>query len=113
MNTHDNIMKEIHTTLFELGFNPSISGFYYLSLALELLIKDETYLTALTKRLYPDIAKYYNKANCTIERCIRTLVDDWEYSERSSAVLTTFNRPHYTNREIIAALHKYLILYIL
>ena len=38
------------------------------------MIREEAYLLALTKRLYPDIARYYQTTREAVERSIRTLI---------------------------------------
>lgn len=57
--------------LINMGITPDKLGFEYLRYAILLVAKDTSYLQAITKRLYPDIAKEYKVKSRDIERCIR------------------------------------------
>lgn len=47
---------QVTNLLFDLGISPHLRGFKCLRAALLLIVEDSTYLNALTKRLYPDVA---------------------------------------------------------
>ena len=57
--------------LINMGITPDKLGFEYLRYAITLVANDSSYLQAITKRLYPDIAKYFGVKSRDIERCIR------------------------------------------
>lgn len=62
--------------LLSVGIRPNIKGFKFLTKAIELVIKDETYLDSITKRLYPDVAKYFiGESASKVERAIRHSID--------------------------------------
>ena len=56
------------------SIRPSLKGFDYLTEAILLLNKDSSYKQAITKRLYPDIAKIYNDTWSKVERAMRHAV---------------------------------------
>ena len=51
--------REAGKLLLSLGGTPNYYGFRYTVYGVALVIREEAYLLALTKRLYPDIARYY------------------------------------------------------
>ena len=61
---------KIAEILKDLGV-PATSGYFYLKYAVELMKEDITLSKAITKRLYPMIAKKFNTTNSAAERCIR------------------------------------------
>ena len=64
--------------LERIGISPAYTGFHYLKSAIFLALSDDTYLKALTKRLYPDVAKRYNTDWHRTERCMRyAIVKGW------------------------------------
>ena len=68
-------MKEVCLLLHRLGFRCTYKGFRYLCYAIELAMADETYLTRLTKGLYPDIAAHFHTTGSAVERSMRTLIE--------------------------------------
>ena len=50
---------------------PSLKGFDYLAEAILLINEDPSYKQAVTKRLYPDIAKIYHDTWSNVERAMR------------------------------------------
>ncbi len=61
--------------LINMGITPDKLGFEYLRYAIILVAKDPSYLQAVTKRLYPDVATHYGVKSRDIERCIRFVIE--------------------------------------
>ena len=102
-----NISKLIRS----LGIRSTLKGYRYLKYGLELCMRDEDYLLAVYKELYPDIAEYFGTTQDGVEHCIRTAVCScWYKGNRSllykiagSELLQT---P--TTSELIDILYHYL-----
>ena len=113
------IKKEISTInelLGELGVPSNIKGFAFIKYALSLIEEKRVdyYCTAITKVLYPEIAKKFNTTSSRVERAIRHAIDiAWlrgnlelqKYLFRWS-IDPEKGRP--TNAEFIATLGYYL-----
>lgn len=83
MYTHD-----IDYVIRTLGVGATYRGYRYLSYGIELCLTDEEYLLAISKQLYPEIARKYKTTVGSVERDIRTdyksLLGKWL---RSASVL--------------------------
>lgn len=80
----DTILRPIGTTtlreatrfvLLGIGVDPSIKGYNYLRTAIELVYNKRDYLDAVTKELYPSIAKEYGSTPRNVERSIRHAIE--------------------------------------
>ncbi len=74
-NTSDNLQLVITNMLHELGIPAHIRGYIYLRNALMMAVDDMEVLNAVTKQLYPDIAKKYNTTPSRVERAIRHAIE--------------------------------------
>lgn len=74
---------EIQKLLREIGINNTYLGYYYVTYAIQLVIKDETKLILISKWLYPDVAlKFHTSVSC-VERNIRTIIQTiWEHGNK-------------------------------
>lgn len=70
-NTEIDIKKRLFILLSMLGIPSNISGYDYIKEALIICIENNYKLPAISKVLYPKIAKKYKKNSSQIERCIR------------------------------------------
>ena len=61
--------------LLSKGVKPELKGFDYMVDAINLCIKDKSYLRGLTTRLYPEIAKINNDVVHKVERALRHVID--------------------------------------
>lgn len=68
-------MNRTELTLHRLGFRSTYKGFRYLCHAIDLALEDDTYLTRLTKGLYPAVARRCGASSPAVERSLRTLID--------------------------------------
>ena len=63
MYTHD-----IDYVIRTLGVGATYRGYRYLSYGIELCLTDEEYLLAISKQLYPEIARKYKTTVGSVER---------------------------------------------
>lgn len=77
-------MNRTELLLHRLGFRRTYKGFRYLCHAVELALEDDSYLTRLTKGLYPAVAERFSTNEQAIEHALRTAVHDfWMRGNRS------------------------------
>lgn len=106
----------IERMLRRLGVPAQIKGYGYLVEAISLMYDDDTYKRAITKRLYPDIAKKNNTTASRVERNIRHAVEigmdrgDYEYFAEIFSCTCSADRGKPTNSEFIACLSRELAL---
>lgn len=72
--------KLIQNTLLMLGIAPHFRGFPYLEKAFALLLENDFYLYAVSKRLYPDVAACFGTTGSWVERAIRHAKEEAEWS---------------------------------
>ena len=71
----------IHVTqmIHEIGVPAHIKGYLYLRTAIIMAVENMDILNAVTKQLYPDIAKEYGTTDTRVERAIRHAIEvAWE-----------------------------------
>ncbi|MEJ6950120.1 sporulation transcription factor Spo0A, partial [Natronospora cellulosivora (SeqCode)] len=74
-----NLNVRISEVMHHLGVPAHIKGYIYLREAIELVINDIEYLGAVTKELYPSVAKKYNTTSSRVERAIRHAIEvSWD-----------------------------------
>lgn len=66
---------EVSKLLMDLGVYPECKGYGYIITAMNLIKDDKSYLSSITKKLYPGIANIRNVKPSNVERCIRTEVN--------------------------------------
>lgn len=66
---------EITNIIHEIGVPAHIKGYMYLREAISMVINDVELLSAVTKELYPSIAKKYNTTASRVERAIRHAIE--------------------------------------
>ncbi len=69
------LYSEICDTLFLLGVPAHLNGYAYLISAITRVVSDRGYLSAITKRLYPEVGREFSKPPQIIERSIRNAVE--------------------------------------
>lgn len=70
--------QTIHETLLHLGVPANLLGYEALTIAIELTIRDPSYMyMGITKRLYPEVAKRisYNATASSVERAMRHAIE--------------------------------------
>ncbi|NLK93627.1 MAG: sporulation transcription factor Spo0A [Clostridiales bacterium] len=66
---------EIISIIHEIGVPAHIKGYMYLREAITMVVNDMELLSAVTKELYPSIAKKYNTTASRVERAIRHAIE--------------------------------------
>ena len=66
---------EITNIIHEIGVPAHIKGYMYLREAITMVVNDMELLSAVTKELYPSIAKKYNTTASRVERTIRHAIE--------------------------------------
>lgn len=104
--------KRITKLLHDIGITPNLKGFRYLRSAVTMVLEDEGVIEAVTKIIYPEIAKEYKTTPVRAERAIRHAVETaWE-RDNGNNIKTVFNLPistkRPTNSEFIGLASEYL-----
>ncbi len=68
------LKSDISNILFSLGIMPNYRGYQYTLYSVMYAIKDPYSLTAVTKCLYPEVAKVFKASWESVERSIRTTI---------------------------------------
>ena len=66
---------EITSIIHEIGVPAHIKGYMYLREAITMVVNDMELLSAVTKELYPSIAKQFNTTASRVERAIRHAIE--------------------------------------
>ena len=74
-NAAIDLETEITNIIHEIGVPAHIKGYMYLREAITLVVNDIELLSAVTKELYPAIAKKYNTTASRVERAIRHAIE--------------------------------------
>jgi len=105
-----NISVEVTSMMHQLGIPAHVKGYQYIRDAILMVIDDVSLLGAVTKELYPAIAKKYNTAPSRVERGIRHAIElAWERGhmetlKRIFGYSMNIERQKPTNSEFIALL---------
>lgn len=67
--------SEITNIIHEIGVPAHIKGYMYLREAISMVVNNVELLSAVTKELYPSIAKKYNTTSSRVERAIRHAIE--------------------------------------
>lgn len=73
--TNHNLEAEITNIIHEIGVPAHIKGYLYLREAIFMVVNDIELLSAVTKELYPSIAKKFNTTSSRVERAIRHAIE--------------------------------------
>lgn len=106
--------KDIYLLMQDLGIPANLKGYEYLRHAIKFVYEDPSYIHAMTKRLYPDIANHLDTTAKRVERAIRHAVDyivtkgDMDILEHYFGNIPSNKRGCYSNSVVIATLAEYL-----
>ncbi|MBR4865844.1 MAG: sporulation transcription factor Spo0A [Clostridia bacterium] len=103
-----NLTVRITAILHEVGVPAHIKGYHYIRDAIIMTVENGEYINAITKLLYPDIAKKHKTTPSRVERAIRHAIEvAWDRGNLDTlqsmfgyTVSTTIGKP--TNSEFIA-----------
>lgn len=74
-----NLVSEVTTMMHQIGIPAHVKGYQYIREAILLVVEDVSLLGAVTKELYPSIAKKFDTAPSRVERGIRHVIElAWE-----------------------------------
>lgn len=105
MNALDAIITKV---MLQLGFSPSMNGFYFLRDAVKLALNEPSSLTLITKLIYAPLAKSYKTTSSNIEKSIRTAsaaVWNNNFPPKNAVILNNvyyYSEHKPENRELIA-----------
>lgn len=111
VTTDNNV--ELEQTIMEflrkMGMPANVKGYNYSLRAIQFCVVDPSYVDELTKRLYVDVAAYYNTTPSRVERAIRHAVEkvfdrgDIEYIYEVFGNTLNVKKGKLTNGEFLAA----------
>ena len=80
-----NLVSEVTTLMHQIGIPAHVKGYQYIRDAILMVVEDISLLGAVTKELYPGIAKKYDTASSRVERGIRHAIQlAWERGNKDS-----------------------------
>ena len=74
-NNNNSLEVKITNIIHEIGVPAHIKGYLYLREAITMVVGDMELLSAVTKELYPNIAKTFNTTPSRVERAIRHAIE--------------------------------------
>lgn len=102
------ILRQTTCHMIRLGFQARQQGYRYLREAVLIAYQEPETLTAVTKCLYPEVAKRYNTTDKHVERAIRNAIETAWNGKESEPFKTLFEKSYKnittrpTNKEVIA-----------
>ena len=105
-----NLVAEVTSMMHQIGIPAHVKGYQYIREAILMVVEDVSLLGAVTKELYPDIAKKYDSASSRVERGIRHAIElAWRRGQtdtlkRIFGYSMNIERQKPTNSEFIALL---------
>ncbi len=66
---------QVTSVIHQIGVPAHIKGYQYIRSAIIMVINDSTVINAVTKVLYPSVAKQYNTTSSRVERAIRHAIE--------------------------------------
>jgi len=109
-DTNDSMEAQVTQMIHQIGVPAHIKGYQYLRYAIMLAVDNDDMINAVTKILYPTVAKKYQTTSSRVERAIRHAIEvAWDRGDIE--VLTSYfgytihtGRGKPTNSEFIALL---------
>jgi len=112
-----NLVAEVTSIMHQIGIPAHVKGYQYIRDAILMVIEDVSLLGAVTKELYPSIAKKHDTAPSRVERGIRHAIElAWErgHTETMKKIFgysMNIERQKPTNSEFIALLaDKFIVM---
>lgn len=75
MNTNKVLEARVTEILRQMGVPAHIKGYQYLRIAIMMVIENMELVSAITKELYPSIAKKFETTSFRVERAIRHAIE--------------------------------------
>ena len=113
ISTPREVREEIIHSLREIGFPAHLKGYVYIKTALEIILNKPESLEAITKELYPTIARIHHTTPSRVERALRhgiELVYDRNTPETLNELLgpSDWNKGKLANSEFLAVMAENL-----
>ena len=115
VDSNDSLDKQITNIIHKIGVPPHIKGYNFLREGIKMVIENVDLLGAVTKELYPDIAKEFNTTSSRVERAMRHAIEvAWNrgdtklISQLFGYTLMPDNKNKPTNSEFIAVIAEKL-----
>ena len=102
--------KKVAQLLKKVGVPPHLKGYEFIKTAVLMVLNDEGLIHAITKELYPDIAKKHKTTASKVEKAIRHAAEICfdnmlpEMIEELFGNCISFNKGKATNSQFIATL---------
>src|SRR5665811_2571484 len=78
-------IRDRTTTMHQIGIPAHVKGYQYIREAILMVVEDVSLLGAITKELYPGIAKKYDTAASRVESGIRHAIElAWERGQKDT-----------------------------
>lgn len=112
VTTNNCSTQEIQEVLLNIGVPTNLSGFKYITYAVQLILSNPDNATVkMVDGLYADISRKYDTKSTRVERCIRhAITTTWQHGN-TEYINTLFknsinpNRPNPTNTQFIMRLY--------
>ncbi|NMA66611.1 MAG: sporulation transcription factor Spo0A [Clostridiaceae bacterium] len=75
INTGDSVHAKVTQIMRDVGVPAHIKGYQYMRDAILMAVEDREVISAVTKRLYPELAKNYKTTPSRVERAIRHAIE--------------------------------------
>ena len=110
VRSEHNLFSEVTNVMLQIGIPAHVKGYQFIREAILMVVEDVSLLGAVTKELYPGIAKKYDTASTRVERGIRHAIElAWERGNLDTlkqifGYSMNIERQKPTNSEFIAIL---------
>lgn len=107
---YSDLQMSITKLLHELGVPSHIKGYNYIREGITMIYNNPDLQGAITKELYPEIAKKYHTTSSRVERAIRHAIEvgwnraNWELMEKIFGYSVDIDKAKATNSEFIVTL---------
>lgn len=114
LNTCIGLKAQITDILKEVGIPAHIRGYQYVREAIVITVYDRNMIHAVTKALYPAVAKTFATTSSRVERAIRHAIEvawdrgDIEMLHRFFGYANSYKKGKPTNSEFIATIAEHL-----
>ena len=103
------VQEEIVHSLREIGFPAHVKGYSYAKTALEIVLNKPESIEAITKELYPEVARIHHTTPSRVERALRhgiELIYDRNTQDDLNELLgpSNWNKGKLTNSEFLAVM---------
>lgn len=114
INSQPDLETEISSLIRDIGIPAHIKGYSYVRDAITLVLEDTDILSAITKELYPTVARMHNTTATRVERAIRHSIEvAWQRGNLSTinsifGTIVNDSKGKPTNSEFIAVISEKL-----